>query len=43
VTAKLLPELKEQGRPPRSRADYAIERSSELPEGITQEEWVLPL
>ena len=43
VTAKLLPEVKEQGRPPRSRTDYAIERSGELPEGITQEEWVLPL
>jgi CRISPR-associated protein Csd2 len=43
VTAKLLPEVKEQGRPPRSRTDYAIECSGELPEGITQEEWVLPL
>jgi CRISPR-associated protein Csd2 len=43
VTAKLLLEVKEQGRPPRSRTDYAIECSGELPEGITQEEWVLPL
>ena len=43
VTAKLLPEVKEQGRPPRSRTDYAIECTGELPEGITQEEWVLPL
>jgi CRISPR-associated protein Csd2 len=43
VTAKLLPEVKEQGRPPRSRTDYAIECRGELPEGITQEEWVLPL
>ena len=42
VSAKLLPEVKEQGRPPRSRTDYAIERSGELPEGVTQEEWVMP-
>jgi CRISPR-associated protein Csd2 len=42
VTAKLLPEVREQGRPPRSRADYAIEVSGELPEKITQEEWVVP-
>jgi len=42
VTAKLLPEVQEQGRPPRSRADYVIERAGELPEGVTQEEWVLP-
>ena len=40
VTAKLLPELKEQGRPARSRADYAIEFTGSLPEGITKEEWV---
>ena len=43
VTAMLLPEVKEQGRPPRSRADYAIEFNGELPEGVTEEEWVLPL
>ena len=43
VTAKLRPEANEQGRPPRSRADYAIETSGDLPEGVTQEEWVLPL
>jgi CRISPR-associated protein Csd2 len=43
VTAKLLPEVKELGRPPRSRTDYAIECRGELPESITQEEWVLPL
>jgi CRISPR-associated protein Csd2 len=42
VTATLLPKLKEQDRPPRSRADYVIERSGELPEGVTQEEWVVP-
>jgi CRISPR-associated protein Csd2 len=42
VTAKLLPEVKDQGRPPRSRTDYAIERNGELPEGVTQEEWVVP-
>lgn len=42
VSAKLLPEVKEQGRPPRSRTDYVIERSGELPEGVTQEEWVMP-
>jgi CRISPR-associated protein Csd2 len=40
VTAKLLPEVKEQGRPPRSRVDYAIEFTGKLPEGITKEEWV---
>lgn len=40
VTAKLLPEVKEQGRPPRSRADYAIEFTGAVPEGITKEEWV---
>lgn len=42
VTATLLPELKEQGRPPRSRADYAINVGGELPENVTQEEWVVP-
>jgi CRISPR-associated protein Csd2 len=42
VTAKLLPEVKEQGRPPRSSADYAIEFVGQLPEGVTQEEWVVP-
>jgi len=40
VTAKLLPEIKEQGRPARSRSDYAIELSGAVPEGITVEEWV---
>ena len=42
VTAALLPEVKEQGRPPRSRSDYAIEVTGELPEGVTREEWVVP-
>jgi CRISPR-associated protein Csd2 len=42
VTAKLLPDVKDQGRPPRSRTDYGIECSGELPEGVGQEEWVLP-
>ena len=42
VTATLLPEVKEQGRPPRSRADYAIEVTGELPEGVTREEWAVP-
>jgi CRISPR-associated protein Csd2 len=42
VSATLLPKVKEQDRPPRSRADYVIERSGELPEGVTQEEWVVP-
>jgi CRISPR-associated protein Csd2 len=42
VTATLLPKVKEQDRPPRSRADYVIERNGELPEGVTQEEWVVP-
>jgi CRISPR-associated protein Csd2 len=41
VTAKLLPEVKEQGRPPRSRADYRIEVEGELPEGVAVEEWVI--
>jgi CRISPR-associated protein Csd2 len=42
VTAKLLPEVKEERRPPRSRADYAIRVTGALPEGVTQEEWVVP-
>jgi CRISPR-associated protein Csd2 len=42
VTAKLLPEVKEQGRPPRSRADYIIDWTGELPDGVTLEEWVQP-
>jgi hypothetical protein len=42
VTAASLPEVEEQGRPPRSRADYSIKLSGELPEGVTQEEWVVP-
>ncbi len=42
VTATLLPKVKEEGRPPRSRADYDITVSGELPEGVTQEEWVVP-
>jgi hypothetical protein len=40
VTAKLLPEVKEQGRPARSRSDYAIEFSGAVPADITVEEWV---
>ena len=42
VTATLLPKVKEEGRPPRSRADYSITFSGELPENVTQEEWVVP-
>lgn len=42
VTATLLPEVREQSRPPRSRADYAIQVTGELPEGVTQEDWVVP-
>jgi CRISPR-associated protein Csd2 len=42
VTAKLLPDVKEQGRPPRSRTDYTIEFTGSLPNGITKEEWVSP-
>ena len=42
VTAKLLPQVREECRPPRSRADYAIQVTGELPEGVTQEEWVVP-
>lgn len=40
VTAKLLPDVKELGRPPRSHSDYAIEFTGTLPEGITLEEWI---
>lgn len=40
VTAVLRPEVTAAGRPPRSRADYSIDFSGALPEGVTVEEWV---
>lgn len=40
VSAKLRPELSAEGRPPRSRTDYAIELSQAVPDGVTVEEWV---
>jgi CRISPR-associated protein Csd2 len=40
VTAKLRPELKAENRPARSRSDYEIEFTGNLPEGVTVEEWV---
>lgn len=41
VKAELRPELKVEARPPRSRDDYGIfVDESNLPEGITVEEWV---
>ncbi|WP_419805093.1 type I-C CRISPR-associated protein Cas7/Csd2 [Terriglobus sp.] len=40
VTARLKPELHAENRPPRSRHDYTIQVTGELPEGITVEEWV---
>ncbi len=40
VTAKLRPEVVSAGRPPRSRADYAIELSAKVPDGVIVEEWV---
>ena len=40
VTAKLRPEVKAEGRPARSRLDYSIEFTGEVPAGVTKEEWV---
>jgi CRISPR-associated protein Csd2 len=40
VTAKLRPELKAENRPARSRSDYEIEFTGNLPAGVTVEEWV---
>lgn len=40
VTAELRPELAAENRPPRSRGDYVIALQSNVPEGITVEEWV---
>jgi CRISPR-associated protein Csd2 len=40
VTAKLRPELKTENRPARSRSDYEIEFTGNLPVGVTVEEWV---
>jgi CRISPR-associated protein Csd2 len=40
VTAKLRPELKADNRPARSRSDYSIEFTGNLPSGISVEEWV---
>ncbi len=40
VTAKLRPELKAENRPARSRSDYEIEFTGNLPTDVTKEEWV---
>jgi CRISPR-associated protein Csd2 len=40
VTAKLRPELKAENRPARSRSDYTIEFTGNVPAGISVEEWV---
>ncbi len=40
VTAKLRPELKTENRPARSRSDYVIELTGDVPPGISVEEWV---
>lgn len=40
VSATLKPELSAENRPPRSRHDYRIELTGDLPEGITVEEWI---
>jgi CRISPR-associated protein Csd2 len=40
VTAKQRPELKAENRPARSRSDYEIEFTGNLPLGVTKEEWV---
>lgn len=42
VTATLLPEAKAEGRPARSRSDYAIEFTGALPQGVSVQEWVNP-
>lgn len=40
VSASLKPELTIENRPPRSRHDYHIELSGDVPDGITVEEWI---
>jgi CRISPR-associated protein Csd2 len=40
VSVKLKPELAAESKPPRSRHDYVIDVNTELPPGITMEEWV---
>lgn len=40
VTVSLKPELRAESRPARSRNDYLIHVSSDLPEGVRIEEWV---
>ena len=40
VSAHVKPELGEEGRPPRSRHDYSIELTGEVPQGVTVEEWI---
>ena len=40
VSAELLPEVRDEGRPPRSSSDYSIELTGALPDGVTVEEWI---
>ncbi len=40
VSAKMRPELKAENRPARSRSDYEIELTGQVPAGISVEEWV---
>ncbi len=40
VSAALKPEAAAANRPPRSRHDYTIQLTGELPPGVTAEEWV---
>jgi CRISPR-associated protein Csd2 len=40
ITAALLPTVKEQNRPGRSRADYNIQFTGAVPAGVLVEEWV---
>jgi hypothetical protein len=42
VTVKARPEVKAEGKPPRSHDDYLITISDDLPEGDTVEKWVRP-
>jgi CRISPR-associated protein Csd2 len=41
VSVALKPEVASENRPPRSRRDYAIQLTGDVPEGITVQEWIL--
>lgn len=41
VSVALKPEVASENRPPRSRRDYAIQLTGDIPDGITVQEWIL--